>query len=87
MVKNEYKDAKSDVKNSLGVTTVAMTIHATTPKLIPILDKEVRRLLCGDVCVCWPNSGFQTHVNLAPAVTSIPFFIFVTKLFTSHLEP
>ena len=34
-----------DVKDSLGVTTVAMTIHATTPKLIPILEKEKDKVL------------------------------------------
>ena len=34
------KEVGIDVKDSLGVTTVAMTIHATTPKLIPILLKE-----------------------------------------------
>ena len=31
----------SNIKDSLGVTTVAMTIHATTPKLIPIIEKEI----------------------------------------------
>merc|ERR1711944_137290 len=34
-----------DVNDSLGVTTVAMTIHATTPKLIPILEKEKDKVL------------------------------------------
>ena len=37
--------ADVDVKDSLGVTTVAMTIHATTPKLIPILEKEKDKVL------------------------------------------
>jgi len=36
---------KTEVKDSLGVTTVAMTIHATTPKLIPILTKERDKVL------------------------------------------
>ena len=30
----------SNIQDSLGVTTVAMTIHATIPKLIPIFEKE-----------------------------------------------
>ena len=37
-IKSEEKGM--DIKDSLGVTTVAMTIHATTPKLIPILLEE-----------------------------------------------
>ena len=39
VMKNE-SGIKTEVKDSLGVTTVAMTIHATIPKLIPILFKE-----------------------------------------------
>ena len=38
-------DTSIDVKDSLGVTTVAMTIHATVPKLIPILYKEREKVL------------------------------------------
>ena len=45
VVKNENKVDKSDVKDTLGITTVAMTIHATTPKLIPIIDKERDQVL------------------------------------------
>ena len=45
VVKTEAAGWKSDVKDSLGVTTVAMTIHATTPKLIPILEKEQDKVM------------------------------------------
>ena len=44
-VKNEGSRYNVDVKDSLGVTPVAMTIHATTPKLIPILFKERDQVL------------------------------------------
>ena len=36
---------KNEVKDSLGVTTVAMTIHPTTPKLIPIFVKETYQVM------------------------------------------
>ena len=36
----QYEHSSLELKDSLGVTTVAMTIHATTPKLIPILPDE-----------------------------------------------
>ena len=44
VVKNAFS-VHSDVKDSLGVTTVAMTIHATTPKLIPILAREIKKFI------------------------------------------
>ena len=39
------KTINLDVKDSLGITTVAMTIHSTTPKLIPILSEEQDKFL------------------------------------------
>lgn len=37
-IKNEFSEV--EVKDTLGVTKVSMTIHATTPRLIPILEKD-----------------------------------------------
>ena len=36
---------EAEVKDILGVTTVAMTIHATTPKLIPIRFEDQDNIL------------------------------------------
>ena len=35
-----HEHTKTKIRDSLGVTTVAMTIHATVPKLIPIMLEE-----------------------------------------------
>ena len=60
-VKSEF--SHTEVKDSLGVTTVAMTIHATTPKLIPILDKDEKQHLVDAILFAIQKTRDETGEN------------------------
>ena len=53
--------SQNEVKDSLGVTTVAMTIHATTPKLIPILQEEKEKVLVDAILFAIDKTREETN--------------------------